>query len=68
MKPLILIATHRLERVELFDRLHAFGHHFESQGMRQRDDGLNDGCIVGARHQVFDEAAINLEIVDGKAA
>src|ERR1700722_4810843 len=35
---LILVAAHGLEKVELRRRLHALGHHFEAQAVRQGYD------------------------------
>src|SRR4051812_29969407 len=68
VEALVLIAAHRLERVELLERLDALGDHLEPQAVRERDDRLHDRRVVGARHQVLDEAAIDLELVDRKAA
>src|SRR6185295_15398895 len=54
--------------MELLGCFYALGYHFEPQAVRERNDGLHDGRIVGSRHEVLDEAAVDLEIVDGEAA
>src|SRR5207244_10933914 len=67
-EPLILIAAETLEQGELLFGLHALGDHLQMQAVRQRHDRFHDRGIVGPRYQLGDEAAIDLQLVDRKAA
>src|SRR5207302_4393826 len=61
-------AAETLEQGELLFSFHALGDHLQMQAVRQRHDRFHDRGIVGPRYQLGDEAAIDLQLVDRKAA
>ena len=68
VKSLILVASGRFQEIQLGERLHAFGDHFQAQAVCQRHDGAYDRRVLRPAHDFVDEHAVYLELVDGKAA
>src|SRR6185437_8787040 len=68
IKPLVLIATELGQQLQLLGRLHALRNHLQGQTMRERDDRAHDRGVLPERSHLLDEAAIDLELVDRKAA
>ena len=48
-------------------RFHPFGHHVDAQLVCHGDDGLAQHQVLRVAAEVGDEAAINFDVVDGKA-
>src|ERR1700733_13328542 len=65
---LVLIASQRLEQIELGVRLDAFGDDLETQIVRQRDDGADDGRVVRSRGDLTQKTAIDLQMIDRESA
>ncbi len=65
---LILIAAQRAQEFQLLLGFHAFGDHLQAQAVRQRDDRVHDGRVLGIGDHILDEGAIDLELVEREAA
>src|SRR6266852_8224034 len=48
--PLARIAIMFAQKLHLFRMLHAFGDHFEPEGMAHRDDSGDDRCVTALRN------------------
>src|SRR5690606_11032552 len=55
------------QQLELRLVLHALGGHAQAQGLAERNDGASEGAVVRVPGDVANEAAIDLESVDGEA-
>src|SRR6202042_3758522 len=64
---LVPVASHELQKSELFGRFDALGDYLEPQLVGQRDDRTHDGYVTGIEIQVADEAAVDLELIDRKS-
>ena len=58
------IATLNLQIVELIGVLHALGQHFQVQGVRHRDDRIDDFHVIAVDRHVIDEALVDLQYVE----
>src|SRR5712664_928067 len=59
-------AAHLAQQIELLLGLHALGHHLHVQAVGEREDGVDDlQPVVGGAH-ALDEAAVDLERIDGE--
>src|SRR5690606_13367914 len=61
-----LAASGVLQEGQLRLGLHALGDDAQTHGVRQPDDGVDDGRVVGIDHHVAHEALVDLERVDGQ--
>src|SRR5204862_302964 len=68
VKSLVLIAAELREEGELLGGLHTLRDHLQMQTVGERDDGTHDRRVFRTPRHVFDEAAVDLQLVDRKAA
>src|SRR5882724_9646928 len=59
-------AVHLAQQIELLLGLHSLGHHFHVQAAGEREDGVDDLQGVVGRADALDEAAVDLQRVDGE--
>jgi len=60
-----VIAAVAGQELVLLDRFDAFADHFQVQGVGHGDDGLDDFAILGAGGHILQEAAVDLQHVQG---
>ena len=66
MEALQLIAALLTQEGLLLGRLHALGGHRQAQRVAELDDGDGDGFVLGVAGDVADEAAVDLQALDGE--
>jgi len=67
-KALHLAAAKRLDLLQLLARLDAFGGGRDAEVLGETRDGEHDGNRSAADRRATDEAAVDLDLVEGKAA
>ncbi len=60
-------AAVQLEETQLARGFHAFGHDLQVEALGQRQDGADDGRIVGVGEHIAHEALVDLDQVEGQA-
>src|SRR4249919_3113753 len=67
IETLHLVAAVRAQEIQLLRALHTLRQHSQVQDVAQRDDGLDDGCVIGILIDVADERLVDFESVNRKA-